>query len=80
MNILEDLYELRHSIYESSTIENTLNHFMWFSDNSVDINLRLSGSLIFSFLISKIEILSNNSPTDTSARILFIKKYTMLSC
>jgi len=23
--------------------------------------------------------LSNNSPTDTSTRILFIKKYTMLS-
>jgi hypothetical protein len=40
MNILEDLYELRHSIYESSTIENTLNHFMWFSDNTVDINLK----------------------------------------
>jgi hypothetical protein len=47
MNILEDLYKLRHSIYESSTIENTLNHFMWFSDNSVDINLRLSDDIIF---------------------------------
>ena len=41
--------------------------------------ISFSGSLIFSFLISKIEILSNNSPTDTSTRILFIKKYTMLS-
>ena len=39
MNILEDLYKLRHSIYESSTIENTLKHFMWFSDNTVDINI-----------------------------------------
>ena len=28
--------------------------------------------LIFSILISKIEILSNNSPTDTSTKILFI--------
>ena len=31
-----------------------------------------SGSLIFSDLISKIEILSSNSPTDTSTKILFI--------
>ena len=35
--------------------------------------------IVSSFLISRIEILSNNSPTETSTRILFIKFYTMLS-
>ena len=47
MNIVEDLYDLRQSIYDSSTIQVTLNHFVWFSDNSVDINLRLSDDIIF---------------------------------
>ena len=46
MNILEDLYELRHSIYESSPIQNTLNHFMWFSDNTIDINLKNTNDII----------------------------------
>ena len=36
------------------------------------IKFSFSGSLIFTVLISKIEILSNNSPTDTSTKILFI--------
>ena len=43
-------------------------------------NLSFFGSLIFSSLISNIEILSNSSPIDTSTIILFIKFYTMLSC
>ena len=44
------------------------------------INFNYTGSLIFSFLISRIQILSKSSPTDTSTRILFIKFYSMLSC
>ena len=47
---------------------------------SFDMNFSYSGSLIFSFLISKIEILSKSSPTETSTIILFIKFYTMLNC
>ncbi len=44
------------------------------------INLRFLSSLIFSCLISKIEILSKSSPTETSTIILFIKFNTVLSC
>ena len=44
------------------------------------IKLSFALSLIFSFLISKIDILSKSSPTDTSTRILFIKIYSMLNC
>ena len=44
------------------------------------INFSFSGSLIFSFLISKIDILSKSSPTDTSTKILFIIFYSVLNC
>ena len=47
---------------------------------SLLINLSFSESLIFSFFISKMVILSKSSPTDTSTRILFIKSYTVISC
>ena len=41
-------------------------------NNSSFINLSLLESLILSFLISRMDILSKSSPTDTSTRILFI--------
>ena len=50
------------------------------NEHSVLINFNLLGSLIFSCLISKIEILSKSSPTETSTIILFIKFNTVLSC
>ena len=49
-------------------------------DNSSNMYSNFSRSLILSFLISKIDILSKSSPTETSTRILFIKYNTMLSC
>ena len=44
------------------------------------IYLSFSSSLILSFFISKIEILSKSSPTETSTRILFIKFFNMITC
>ena len=47
---------------------------------SLLINLSFFDSLIFSFFISKIEILSKRSPTDISTRILLIKFNSVLNC
>tara|TARA_Y100000389_G_scaffold63610_1_gene59652 strand:+ start:213 stop:1418 length:1206 start_codon:yes stop_codon:yes gene_type:complete len=79
MNILEDLYKLRHSIYESSTIENTLNHFMWFSDNTVDINLKNTNDITSStekfYYIDFISFFSIESIIDVySTDSVFLKK------
>ena len=79
MNILEDLYKLRHSIYESSTIENTLNHFMWFSDNTVDINLKNTNDITSStekfYYIDFISFFSIDSIIDVySTDSVFLKK------
>ncbi len=71
---------------DSNNLFSLSSDLIFFSNWSLKIscsslmNFSFSGSLIFPFLISRIEILSKSSPTETSTRILLIKIYSMLTC